>query len=96
MGHFLAVLAGSGVQVVVETHSDHVVNGIRRAIGEFKVLPYSDAVIHFFDAAADGSPQVFELRVTPTGSISAWPPRFFDQYQIDVAALSKVRRSTSS
>lgn len=38
MGTFLAVIAGAGVQVIVETHSDHVLNGVRRAIGEKKVL----------------------------------------------------------
>ena len=32
MGQFLAEVAHSGIQVIVETHSDHILNGIRRAI----------------------------------------------------------------
>jgi hypothetical protein len=32
VGAFLAEVAASGVQVIVETHSDHVLNGIRRAV----------------------------------------------------------------
>ena len=32
MGQFLAEVAAAGVQVIVETHSDHVFNGIRRAV----------------------------------------------------------------
>lgn len=89
MGRFLAAMAGAGVQVVLETHSDHVLNGIRRAIGEHKLLTASDAVAHYFDID-DPVPQ--HLTFTETGGISAWPRGFFDQYQIDVAAITKVRR----
>ena len=32
MGEFLSEVASAGVQVVIETHSDHVLNGIRRAV----------------------------------------------------------------
>ena len=48
MGVFLAWLAGKGVQVLVETHSDHIINGIRRAIAEFKYLDNSSALVHWF------------------------------------------------
>ena len=32
MGEFMADAARAGVQVIVETHSDHVLNGVRRAV----------------------------------------------------------------
>jgi predicted ATPase len=89
MGGFLTRIAAAGVQVLLETHSDHVLNGVRRAIGEQHVLPAKDAVVHFFDAK-DAEPQT--LTVTETGGISHWPRGFFDQYQLDVAALTRVRR----
>jgi predicted ATPase len=92
MGTFLATVAGSGVQVLMETHSDHVLNGVRRAIGEHRVLPADHALVHFFDGTSDGQPELSTLRFTPTGNLNDWPQRFFDQYQIDVAALSRVRR----
>lgn len=89
MGHFLASIAAAGVQVLVETHSDHVLNGIRRAIGEHRILPALQAIVHFFDS--DGSaPQA--LAFTETGGIASWPSGFFDQFQLDVAALTRVRR----
>jgi predicted ATPase len=89
MGYFLATMASAGVQVVVETHSDHVLNGIRRAIGEHSVLTKDQAIIHFFDV--DGTaPQT--LSFTEAGGIASWPRGFFDQYQLDVAALTRVRR----
>lgn len=89
MGQFLATIAAAGVQVIVETHSDHVLNGIRRAIGEHRTLPASEAIVYFFDV--DGStPKALEF--TETGGIGSWPKGFFDQFQLDVAALTKVRR----
>jgi predicted ATPase len=95
MGTFLATVAATGVQVLVETHSDHVLNGIRRAIGEHGVLPSSDALVHFFDAKEDGEPQNTALRFSSSGGLNEWPKRFFDQYQVDVAALAKVRRGAA-
>lgn len=92
MGVFLAWLAGRGVQVVVETHSDHVLNGMRRAIGEHGFLSHADAIIHFFDSDDNDACVTTPLRFTPSGGVSDWPPGFFDQYQIDVAALGRVRR----
>lgn len=89
MGYFLATVAASGVQVVIETHSDHILNGIRRAIGEQKILIPADAIAYFYDFKKT-SPK--SLAFTETGSIDHWPPGFFDQYQLDIRALTKVRR----
>jgi predicted ATPase len=90
MGMFLAQMAAAGIQVLVETHSDHILNGFRRAIGEIKVLSSDASIVHFFDAD-NSSPQ--SLFFKDNGGISDWPAGFFDQYQIDIAALSRVRRS---
>lgn len=94
MGVFLAWLAGRGVQVIIETHSDHILNGIRRAIGEHEYLKNDQATVHFFDADEQGEPVVYPLEFTPTGGVSDWPPGFFDQYRIDVASLGRVRRGS--
>lgn len=94
MGVFLAWLAGCGVQVILETHSDHVLNGIRRAIGEYKHLTHDQAVIHYFESQENGDPRVLPLGFTPIGGVSDWPSGFFDQYQIDVASLGRIRRQS--
>jgi predicted ATPase len=90
MGVFLAAMAAAGVQVLVETHSDHVLNGVRRAIGELAVLSADNAIIHYFDA--DESMAPLQLSFSAGGGISDWPPGFFDQYQMDIAALTRIRR----
>ena len=92
MGVFLAWLASRGVQVVVETHSDHILNGVRRAIGEYRFLDHDSAIAHYFDSAESDIPSIHRLDFTSIGGISHWPRGFFDQYQIDVASLGRVRR----
>ncbi len=93
MGHLLARVAADGVQVFVETHSDHVLNGVRRAIGVDRLLPAERARCIFFGAqGAEGEPWT-SLGFTEAGGVERWPALFFDQYQMDVALLAKVRRS---
>jgi predicted ATPase len=92
MGSFLAWLAARDVQVVVETHSDHVLNGMRLAIAEKKYLSAKLAVVHFFDSGDQGELVSSELKFSEFGTISTWPRGFFDQYQIDVASLGRIRR----
>jgi predicted ATPase len=92
MGAFLGWLASRGVQVVVETHSDHVLNGVRRAIGEHKYLSASQAVVQFFGNGESDDQAARKLSFTSVGGMSNWPQGFFDQYQTDVASLGRVRR----
>lgn len=82
MGRFLADVAHAGVQVFVETHSDHVLNGIRRSVKDGK-LPADQVAIHFFKARSAGQPQVASPMLDDSGNIDSWPEGFFDQFDID-------------
>lgn len=93
VGAFLARVASDGVQVVLETHSDHVINGIRRAISVDRVLPSSDVAIHFFRSDEGDKPSVVKIDVQPRGDLSDWPEGFFDQMDADLAALARARRA---
>ena len=93
MGRFLGAMAAAGIRVLVETHSDHVLNGIRRAIGEPGGLTSDQAVTYYFDP---DQTQPQKLEFTASGGLSDWPAGFFDQYQIDVAALTRIRRPRPS
>ena len=93
MGRFLGTMAAAGVRILVETHSDHVLNGIRRSIGETGGLSSDQAVTYYFDPE---HPQPQKLEFTASGGLSDWPAGFFDQYQIDVAALTRIRRPRPS
>jgi predicted ATPase len=90
LGRFLARVAGSGGQVVVETHSDHLINGIRLAVADDRVLRADQSIIHFFGEEPNGGPTQIEL--TTRGGMSAWPTGFFDQIERDLGDLSRAKR----
>ena len=87
MGEFLAEVAAAGVQVLLETHSDHVLNGIRRAVKN-GVLSPDDTALHFFrprqDADAGRFPQVESPLLDADGNVDSWPDGFFDQFDKDM------------
>ena len=87
MGGFLAEVAATGVQVILETHSDHVLNGIRRAVKR-GALPPEDAALHFFrlrqEDESDGAAQVQSLVLDRNGNLDTWPEGFFDQFDRDM------------
>ena len=46
MGEFLAFIASKGIQLIVETHNDHLINKIRYEIFKTKLKP-DDFIIHY-------------------------------------------------
>lgn len=91
IGSFFARVAARGVTVVVETHSDHVLNGVRRAVRDAVVKP-DDVALHFFRerslARKEGVAQVVSPRLDAEGNIDHWPPGFFDQFDRDLNYLA--------
>lgn len=83
MGQFLADVAKAGVQVIVETHSDHVLNGIRRAVRAARLTP-EQVAIHFFKLRSTEAPQVISPQLGNSGNIDTWPEGFFDQFDKDM------------
>ena len=83
MGEFLADVARAGVQVIVETHSDHVLNGIRRAVKTGRLGP-EQVLLHFFKPRSDDGAQVHSPTLDAAGNIDVWPEGFFDQFDRDM------------
>lgn len=88
MGRFLALAAAAGAQIILETHSDHVLNGVRRAVKERVIAP-EQVAIHFFAPRQEHSErsQVVSPLIDPDGNIDHWPEGFFDQFDKDIATL---------
>ena len=83
MGCFLAEVAAAGVQVLIETHSDHILNGIRRAVKAGLLAP-EDLAIHFFRDRDSEGEQVISPTIDRAGNIDVWPKGFFDQFDKDM------------
>ena len=87
MGRILATFAKGGVQIVVETHSDHLLNGVRLAMRE-GVLQPDDLRIHFFKGPDGRDHGVTMLGTGTGGEIYEWPEGFFDQGEKDLSRLA--------
>ncbi|WP_187505700.1 DUF3696 domain-containing protein [Pantoea agglomerans] len=80
LGLLLSRCASDGVQVIVETHSDHVINGIRVAAKK-KEIDNNDVIFHFFSRnietgeTSSTSPVLYD-----NGRFSEWPDGFFDEW----------------
>ncbi|MCY4542658.1 MAG: DUF3696 domain-containing protein [Rhodobacteraceae bacterium] len=92
IGRFLARIAADGVQVIIETHSDHVLNGIRVAVADGSAEGLAKSVaIHFFQVGDDGYPTFQTMELERSGQLTAWPAGFFDQTLVDLALLASRR-----
>jgi predicted ATPase len=89
MGNLLAQAASQGVQIILETHSDHVLNGIRLAVHGGKLDP--DLVrLHFFQRQESQGQTISEVispRMNRKGRMDQWPDGFFDEWDNSLTAL---------
>jgi predicted ATPase len=89
MGQLLALAASGGVQVVIETHSDHVLNGIRLAVHGGK-LDSKDVRLHYFQRQNKEGQAVTEVispKIDRNGRIDRWPDGFFDEWDNSLEIL---------
>ncbi|MEU3085397.1 AAA family ATPase [Streptomyces massasporeus] len=79
MATLAAAAAAQGAQVIMETHSDHVINGVRLAVKQGRITP-GQAVFHYFRGDGTGV-EVVSPRVDADGMLDQWPSGFFDELE---------------
>ena len=85
LAELAARAVAAGVQVIVETHSDHFMNGTRIAVRDGLIEP-TDVAFHYF--AREGNQSLVSTPVIDSnGRLSQWPVGFFDQHDINLAKL---------
>ena len=89
LAELAARAATAGVQVFVETHSDHFVDGVRIAVRD-GLIPADDAKVHYFERR-DGRAAVSSPAIDADGRLSHWPAGFFDQHDENLARLLAPR-----
>lgn len=87
VGEFLARVAAGGAQVFVETHSDHVVNGMRIALRN-EVLSTADLRFFAFSKTEEyGGHRVARVQIDANGEFKGRPDSFFDQADKDLKII---------
>ena len=85
----IAKAVDAGVQVVIETHSDHIVNGSLVAVNQ-RLINMNELSLCFFDRDEHKHIAVaHQLHVEEDGHIHPVPPKnFFDQIELDLRTLA--------
>lgn len=84
------------VQVIVESHSEHLLRRLQRRIAEEK-FPQDDVGLYFCKEE-DGVSRLDTLEIDLFGNISNWPQDFFGDQFGEIAAMSEaalMRRQTA-
>lgn len=86
----LAVRAArAGLQIFIETHSDHFLDGVRIAVHDGLIAP-TEVGIHYFERP-EGRTVVSSPTLDADGRLSHWPSGFFDQHEENLARLLQPR-----
>lgn len=90
LGQMISKAVSCGVQVLVETHSDHLLNGIRLARKEKILKNESDVNLIFVQRKSIEDQLVTltnEIKIRDNGKLSDRPPFFFDTWEDTLVKL---------
>lgn len=81
IGQLIAIIANMGVQIIVETHSDHLLNGIRIAVKD-NLIDAKNTTFLFFKYDTDQYKSYVEQpEIDEHGFFDEWPEGFFDEIE---------------
>ena len=81
---FLGLVANCGIQIFIETHSEHVLNALRVMVVQ-NDMNAQDINVMYFDSQLEN---YFEtIKIEENGKLDHWPANFFDQAEKDLNVL---------
>ncbi len=89
LGKLIALAAMNDVQIIIETHSDHILNGIRVAVKENNLLK-DDIILFYFDKNITDSEQyskITDIEIDKNGSLSEYPDNLLDEWSNQLSKL---------
>ena len=95
MARLMAKVARNGVQVIVETHSDHIINGVQLACKEYarnseRGLDKSLVRMYFLHNKEKHASQVDTITIKDDGLLENQPKGFFDRMEADAFKLYSI------
>jgi AAA ATPase domain/Protein of unknown function (DUF3696) len=97
LGDFLLAMSVSGRQLIVETHSEYLINRLRLRIAKDDGEFVSSLIKIIYAERREGQTHFRSIRPNAYGSFDDWPDNFFDQApketeEILLAAMAKRKR----
>ncbi len=87
MGEFLSLAAACGIQIIIETHSDHLMNGIRLSCRKGIISP-EQVEMDLIGLDSDGYTHTRRpVQLNPDGTVKNLVPGFFDEWEKALTSL---------
>ena len=82
LGKLITLVAQNDVQIIIETHSDHILNGIRVGVKEAPAFK-DEAIIFFFNKRIMDTEQyshIINIEIDKNGELSEYPKNMLDEW----------------
>lgn len=86
---FIDAAKTRNIQVIVESHSEHLLRRLQRRIAEEALTP-EQAALYFCATNTQGVSQLQVLQLDPFGNITNWPKDFFGDEFGEIAAMQEA------
>ena len=86
----IEIIAERNLQILVESHSEHLLTRLQRRIAEEKISVDQTAL--YFCRNDDGASTIEKLEVDELGNIKNWPENFFGEVMGDMFAMTDAQR----
>jgi predicted ATPase len=90
LSDYFIALAMSGKKVMVETHSDHIINRLVRRIVEDETGTLKNLIGIYFISATDSGSVYEEVCIDENYGVTNWPVDFFDQTALEQESILKA------
>jgi predicted ATPase len=89
LGKLISLAASIGAQLFVETHSDHILNGIRVAVKEHRIEKEKVNIMYFDKTTTEKEQftKITQIRVDKNGTLSEYPKDFLDEWSNQISQL---------
>ena len=87
LGELLAIAASKGAQIILETHSDHIMNGIRIAVRNRVISKDTVCFAYFYKDEDTYEHMCLYPKLDDDGRFDYWPDGFFDEWDQSLMEL---------
>jgi len=77
IAELIAIVANYGVQVIAETHSDYILDGLRLAVKDGKIN-HEYTKLYYLELDKEDNTEVKSPQIDSKGLLDKWPKNFFD------------------
>ncbi len=86
----IEVITERNLQILIESHSEHLLNRLQRRVAEEKIA--ADQTALYFCQHINGASKIDKLDMDEFGNITNWPENFFGDEMGDLFAMTEAQR----